>query len=45
MEFIEHLFGVDVAKHILLIWVGSMSNEDVLIWHYTKDDDYMMKSG
>ena len=44
-KFIMQLFGEDEAKVILKILVGSMEHEDILIWHYTKDGEYTVKSG
>ena len=45
IALIEHLFYVDDATYIISLHVGSFDHTDVLIWHYTKDGEYMVKSG
>ncbi|KAL5546786.1 hypothetical protein UlMin_006473 [Ulmus minor] len=42
---IEYLFNANDVKAILSLPIGSFEHDDVLFWHFTKDDDYTVKSG
>lgn len=45
MNLVKNIFVEDEANLILSIPVGNMSLEDKLLWHYSKNDEYSVKSG
>ncbi|KAL5572975.1 hypothetical protein UlMin_022572 [Ulmus minor] len=45
MPLIEHLFGDEDASVILSLPIGSFDYTYILIWHFTKDGEYSVKSG
>ncbi|KAL5573277.1 hypothetical protein UlMin_022874 [Ulmus minor] len=44
-EFIDLLFGEEEAEKILSLPLGSFEHDDVLIWHFSQDGEYLVKSG
>ncbi|OMO77499.1 putative ribonuclease H protein [Corchorus olitorius] len=45
LDLLHRIFDLSVTKAILKVPIGSPNVQDKLIWHFTKDDSYFVKSG